>query len=73
MPNKIKFKEGQEVTWAGKKFKYVGLSEKSPSGDGQRLILKKEGVKPVYEVLGAEVIANEKKPNKYNCEGKKAK
>ena len=58
MPNKIEFKKDQEVTWAGMKFKYVGLSQKSPSGNGRRLILKREGVKPVYEVLEREVNAN---------------
>ena len=58
VPNKIKFKEGQEVTWAGMKFKYVGLSEKSPDGNDRRVILKREGIKPVYEVLETEVNAN---------------
>ena len=58
MPNKIKFKEDQEVTWAGMKFKYVGLSQQSPSGNNRRLILKREGVKTVYEVLEREVNAN---------------
>jgi len=75
VPNKIKFKKGQEVTWAGMKFKYVGLSEKSPDGNDRRVILKREGIKPVYEVLEREVNANQKTPNKTHakCETKSAK
>ena len=58
MPNKIKFKEDQEVTWSGMKFKYVGFAQNSPDGSDRRVILKREGEKSVYEVLEREVNAN---------------
>ena len=50
-----KLKEGQAVMYGEEKYKFIKYDPNSPTGENQRVILKKEGVEPVYVVLEKEL------------------
>jgi hypothetical protein len=46
----MELKEGQTVMYGGEEYKFIEYDPTSPTGINQRVILKKEGVEPVYGV-----------------------
>ena len=50
-----KLKKGQIVVWQGEKCEFVEYPVASPTGEHQRVLLKKEDVDPFYEVFEKEL------------------
>ena len=50
-----KLKKGQAVMYREKKYEFIEYSPTSPIGAEQRVILKRAGDEPIYEVLEREL------------------
>ena len=69
MKNKT-LKKGQKVVYAGEEYQFVEYDPSSPTGEGRRAVLKREGIEPVTVVSLKELRAE------FTCrcpQGKKGK